>query len=293
MFGGIGVWAAACVAAATVAMAAGCGGSDDESTAKDEAVEVSAASQPADVFMKRMAKLLETTTERKDCVELEAINGRSLTRFECPVSKELRKSMASFEVVGAEEYGTGAVVDYKSGQVKDNGAIVLTVAPDRNWGMNRMGLLTDPSVGTDDAESRAGYEKAVEQYLKAVRERDCDAFAAITFVGDKPKRAVCAENFKGTARLGKRLNSNPDAKLRYEGGNETFGFYSLETSKPAPAQNITISVAKADEKSDTPYVVLDVTGSPTAAQQKQAENSFKKNKSQPDQPETSPSRKAS
>lgn len=290
MFGGIRAWAAACAMAATVAMAAGCGGSDDESTAKDESVDVSAASQPADVFMKRMAKLLETTTERKDCAELVAINGRSVTRLDCPASKELRRSMGSFEVVGAEEYGTGAVIDYKSGQVEDGGAIVLTVAPDRNWALNRMGLLTDPSVGTDDAESRPGYKEAAESYLKAVRERDCDAYAKIAFVGDKPKRAVCEEDFKGTAKLAKRLSSNPEAELRYEGGNATFGFYSLEATKPTP-QNITISVAKASEKSDTPFVVLDVTGSPTAAQQKQAENTFKKNKNQPDQPETSPSRK--
>jgi hypothetical protein len=261
------------------AVAVGCGGGDDESTAKDEPVEVSAAGEPAKTFISRLAKLIETSTSAKDCAELEQINSRSATRFPCPAPQDLRKSMRRFEVVGAEEYGTGAVVDYKSGQIKDGAAIVLFVAPDRNWGVGRFGVVSEPSTETSDEDSREGYAKAVDKYLTAVRERDCDAYFDIKFNGDDKKDVVCKQSFLDTQNLGALLKSNPGVEPRYAGGNESYGFYSLETSKPI-LSNVTISVAKASEKSSVPYVVLDVTPAPTTALQKRAQKAFEKSQRQ-------------
>ncbi len=217
-----------------------------------------------------------------------------MARFPCPASKDLRKSMGRFEAVGVKEYGTGAVVDYKSGAVKKGAAIVLFVSADRGWGISQFGVLTKPSTETSDEESRDGYAEAVEEFLTAVRERDCESYVAVTFNGDDSKEFVCEETFPGTKGLAKRLKADPGAEPRYEGGNESYGFYSLETRKPKP-ENITISIAKANAKGPRPYVVLDVTPAPTSAQQAQARKAFKKNRDnpKPDQPETSPSRKAS
>lgn len=264
-----------CAGLMATAVAGGCGGGDDESTAKEEPTQVSAAAESAESFIMRMTRLVATTTRKKDCTLLEGINARSATRFTCPAPKELRDSMERFEVVGVEEYGTGAIVDYKSGSVKDGAAIVLTVAPDRNWATGRFGILTKPSTETSDEESREGYAEALDEFLTAVRERDCDAYVDITFNGDDKKDVVCKESFPLTKRMTRLMKKNPDAKPRYEGGNESYGFYSLEFAKPQPA-SFTISIAKADAKGPRPYVVLDATPGPTMAQRERARKAFLK-----------------
>ncbi|HEX2071746.1 MAG TPA: hypothetical protein VHF90_08895 [Thermoleophilaceae bacterium] len=282
----------ALVAVAAIA-AAGCGG-DDEDGSADAKPKFSAASEPSKTFIERMAKLLETTTEKKDCPLLEQINQRSFTRFPCPPPKELRQSMARFDVVETEVYGTGAVVDYKSGTAKDGAAVVMFVAPDREWGISRFGIITEPSVGTSDADSRDGYAKAVDDYLAAVRDRDCKAFVKVAFTNGADAKTACRTSFKGTEDLAKRLKANPSVKPKYEGGNSSYGFFTLETKKPKP-ENLTISVIKSTTESAAPYVVLDAAPSPTAAEQRQVIEQFKKQQRQkkpPNQPETSPSRKA-
>jgi hypothetical protein len=200
--------------------------------------------------------------------------------------------MASFEVVGADEYGTGAVVDYKSGKLEDGGAIVLFVAPDRNWAVSRFGVITKPSTKTSDGDSRDGYDEAVDEYLAAVRERDCSAFKDTAFIGDADEKDVCKTAFAGTEELVQRLKANPSAEPKYEGGNGTYGFYTFETQKPEP-ENSTISVVRQIDEPARPYVILDVTPSPTAAEQRRVLEQFKQQQKKGTQPKTSPSRKAS
>ena len=297
MFGGVrgrlprSLWVGALVGVMGIA---GCAGDDSESTAKGERT-IGVAGEPSTTFVKRMAKLLETSTAKKDCAELEQINAHSYTRFACPSPKSLRKSMSRFELVGAAEYGTGAVVDYKSGTAKDGAAILLFVAPDRQWGVSRFGLITEPSTATDDDDSVEGYEKAVDEYLAAVRRRDCKAFQAVAFLGEAQGKEACETLFAGTRALAKRLKANPSAKPKYEGGNGTYGIFTLETKKPRP-ENSTISVVKAAVESATKeYAVLDVAPSPTNAEQRRIREQLKKQlrqKKTPDQPKPSPSRKA-
>jgi hypothetical protein len=249
---------------ACAALAMGCGdgdGSSDE--AGKDAPTPSVAAEGASAFVNRLAKLLETTAKPEECGDLEAINRRSLTRFPCPPSKGVAASMSRFEVVGADEYGTGAVVDYKSGEAKDGAAIVLFVATDRNWAISRYGVVTKPSVGTSDAGSRAGFRKAVDNYLQAIRDRDCRKFVAVA-VTDAPDEKVCRSTFDPSSALAKRLEQNQGATPKYEGGNSTYGFFSLETTRPKP-ESSTLSVVR----SGGTYLVLDVAPSPTAAVQRQ------------------------
>lgn len=251
--------------------AGACGG--DDSTAKDEP-SFSWGSEPPRVFMERMAKLLATTTKRQQCLELEQINGRSVTRFACPTDKELRRSMRTFKVVGAKEYGTGAVVDYKSGKLPGGATILLFVAPDRNWGVSRFGVVTKPSTRTDDDDSREHFEETVASYLDAVRTRDCAAYRKVAFANGEKGRKACGEVFEGTAPLAKRLKANPDVEPEYQGGNATYGFFKLETPKPK-AESSTISVVRGDGDE---YVVMDVVPSPTAADQREAIEGYRKSK---------------
>jgi hypothetical protein len=252
-----------CVCVALLGVA-GCGDDGGDSTAQ-EPTTYSMASEPPRAFALRLAKLLETSKTRKDCQQVGEISARSLVPFRCPSNKGFRESMGRFEIVGAEAYGTGAVVDYRSGGTPDGAAIVLYAAPDRNWGVSRFGVLTEPSARTSDARTRAGFRKAVENYLTAVGDRDCRAFATVAFTGDAKQAKICEAFPEATRDLAKRMKADPAARPKYQGGNGTYGFFSFETAKPAPV-NETISVIKGGPDSPSPFLVLDIAQSPTAAQ---------------------------
>ena len=260
---------AATAAAAGVALAwSGCGDATDEPATGAERVEIDAAAEPVEAFVKRFARLNATAERRRDCAELEAIYARSYIRFPCPAGPRLAASMRSFRVIAAEAHGTGGVVDYKSGQVPDGAAIVLFVAPDRNWAISKFGVVTDPSVGTDDAESADGYRAAAADYLTAVRERDCSAFREVAL----DEGLSCDQITAGARALAARLDANRTARLRYAGGNGTYGFFNLETRRPAPA-NLTISVVRGKDGS---YTVLDAASSPTAADIREVVREYKR-----------------
>jgi hypothetical protein len=275
-----------------VAAIAGCGGDDGDVSADPEQRKFEAASEPPEDFVKRLAKLLETSKSPQDCLQVLEINGRSYTRFPCPPPKSMRESMQRFRVVGAEVYGTGAVVDYRSGKVEDGAAVVLFTAPDRNWGVGRFGVVTERSTGTSDEESREGYQQAVQDYVAAVRERDCPAALAVMFTADKSAKRACKTLPKSIADLAKRLKANPSAEPKYEGGNSTYGFYSLETDTPIPAENLTFSILRAGTGDSEKYLILDIAPSPTSVQQRQVIEALKeqrKNKAT----QTGPSKKPS
>lgn len=292
---GILVWLLAAVCAGGTALAAvGCG-DGDESTAKEEPVKIQAANEPPETFIKRTARLLATATTVKDCDEIYTLNSRSVLRMRCPALPAMRKSMKSFRVVGAESFGTGAVVDYKSGEVDDNAAIVLYVAKDRGWGLGRFGLFTDRSTGTDDESSREGFRGAVDRYLDAVRKRDCKAYTASVLITDtKDEARICRKQFKKTQSLAKLLKWNPKAEPKYQGGNQSYGFFTLETNKPV-ADNSTIGVLKGETQDGKPaYAVLDVAVTLTVPELRRlravGEQQFQQNEAPA--PETSPQKKA-
>jgi hypothetical protein len=278
---------------ATVAVAvAGCGG-DSDGAARENERDRPVANEEPETFALRVAKLLATSERERDCPQLEQILDRGLTRFSCPPGKAFAKSMASFGVVGAAEYGTGGVVDYRSGRVEDGAAIVLFVAPDRSWAISNFGVVTERSVGTSDGSSRDGFARAIDDYLSAVRARDCKAFRQVAYTGSAKADEVCETIFPTTESLAERLKRNPDARPSYEGGNRIYGFYSLETAKPKP-ENSTISIARDTAGDRDAYYVLSVAPSPTAAVQRRAIEQLKEGERvpAPAQPKTSPSRKA-
>jgi len=289
MFGGVRGWLSLCAATLMVGAAIGCADDEGESTANERSV-LNSANEAPKVFVERLAKLLETSTRKEGCTPLDDVTSRSVVGFPCPTPQALRKSMASFKLMGVEQHGSGVVADYKSGTAKDGAAILLYVAPDNNWGVSRFGMFTEPSVGTDDAESRDGYDKVLAKYLTAVRERDCKAFTAVKFVASQGVDA-CKTLFPKTKKLGRRLDANPSVQPVYQGGNGTYGFYALETKKPEP-QMWTVSVVRNGDPSKT-YAVLDAAPSPTAAQQRNVRRQLEERlNSDPSQPETSESRKA-
>jgi len=271
---------ALCLAVAAIAGtgAAGCGG-DDETIAAQEKSRYEAATQPSQEFATRLANLLRTTRKPAECVELNTIATRSFVRFPCPPPKRIARSMAGFEVVKSEEYGTGAVVDYESGEAKDGAALILFVAPNREWGISRFGMLTEPSVGTSDAASREGFDAAVDDYLAAVRDRDCKAYREVAVTDSSDAKAVCKSAFAGTKGLADRLEASSDPAPVYEGGNRTYGFYTVETPKPKPRRT-TISVIRNESGGEDAYLVMDIAPSPTEAELLRIQRQFERQRKQ-------------
>lgn len=285
----------ACMASAgIVAVAASaCGGDGEEPSGANQPLpSESLAREPAQTFATRLAKLLETSTTKRDCGRLEAIGDRSAIEFPCPPGEGLRRSMTQFEVVGTEEYGTGAVVDYASGGSEDGAAMVLSIGAGRTWAVNRFAIITEPSTGTSDETSRAGFREAVDSYLTAVRERDCKAFAAVAVTVGVSSNRVCETAFRATRTLARSLRAEPAARPEYQGGNGTYGFFTLELRKPRPGR-VTISAIRDRAKPSDDYLVLDVAPSPTVAQQREAIEAIERQlRKRGEEPETSPSRKA-
>ncbi len=275
----------ACIAAIAAVAAMGCG--DDESKETPEKPQIAAAKESAKTYVARTIKLIETTERKQDCAQLDVANQRSFFRPSCPPPKALRESMASFKLLGVEEYGTGAVADYRSGAAKDGASIVLFVGPGRDWGISRFGVFSSGTVGTSDEESRDGFDEALEGYLDAVRKRDCAAFIDHAATDSKGKQ-ICHTEFAATETLARKLKANPKAEPAYQGGNEMFGFYTLETKKPDP-ENLTISTIKAADQPADRYLVLTVAPSPTAAEQRRVRRQIAKQQREQERSTTSQS----
>jgi hypothetical protein len=245
------------------ASTAACGGSEGESAAQAE-IEIRAAQEPPRTMASRLAKLLATTRSRSDCDAVEAVNRRSLVNFDCPPPASVAEGLRDFKIVGAEEFDTAAVVDYRAKEAPDGAAIALFVSPDRQWGVTRFGIVTPKSVGTSDVDARAGYERAVEDYLAALARSDCDAYLKVAITDGGTRDARCKAVREGSDLLVRRLTANPQAEPSYAGGNDTFGFFTLDTGKPYPIRN-TISVMRVEGEGGERYWVLGWAPSPTEA----------------------------
>ena len=232
-------------ALATCVAASGCG--DDETSAGESGT-------PGD-----LARGLARAVQEADCPRLRRINRESGVRVPCPKSAAQSRWMDGFEIVGAEAWGTGAVVDYKARSARDGASMVMFLNTRGKWGLSQVGLVNAPSVGTDDEPSRTGFDQAVGRYLLAIRKRDCDIFFryAVTFSPDT--KAACRREFQAARVLTRSLGRNLGTKPAYLGGNARFGFYGLTLAKPK--RHFTISVVKADPRAAVPYLVLGIARS--------------------------------
>jgi len=268
VFGALGVLLVAAVCVLTIGR--GSAGDDGDGTQQRE---FSAAFEPPDRFMERLARILATAERPADCDFVNVIGSISRRGFRCPAEPEVARSMARFKVLDTREYGTGAVVEYRSGEVRDSASTVLAVTPYHNWGIVRHGIDVGHSVSSSDDGTRTGFERTVDAYLAAVKARDCEAFRAVAFTADDAAAEACEGAFAETADLATRLEANAGVRPAYEGGSDTFGFFTLETARPKP-ENATI-VAIRTGGSGGGYRVLDVAPSPTAASTRAAIERYK------------------
>lgn len=258
-----GSWLAPLLGVMAVASfaAAGCGGDGGDSA---DAESNGLSSGPAKL-VKTMAGDAATAKSAKDCKFVAAVNRRSPSKTICPpFTDDNRKAIRRTKLVSSATYGSlAAVVDYTSPNARKGASIVLYRNPKGQWTIGRWGLLNGPTVGTDDSEAREGSSEVVDRYLTAVRARDCESFLKYAAASSSDPKVACKQEFAATKPVADTIRADPDATPKYVGGNEAFGFYRLDVSRPKPASYV-ISTTETPSGALRPYVVLDVAAVPPA-----------------------------
>ena len=247
-------------------IAAACGddgdaGADSGGGETPAAARLPEAKQPPEAFARELADLVADTVFRKDCKRLNAINARSVLRFECPSPENVRSDLAFLEVRDAASYGTGAIVDYRSQEAPRGASMLLFLNPNREWGVSHFGLIIEASAESSDEDSRAGYAEAIAGYIEAVREQDCKGYTQYAAIQADDRKAACEGELTRANPLTQLLKRNRDSKPEYLGGSARYGFYGLEVDKPKPAY-LNFSIFRTPDGSLRPYLVTPPTFGP-------------------------------
>lgn len=251
-------------AAVAVIGVAACGGGDDDTSSAAGKPPASGAEQskppdlaptPVDpeLFWVELINHARDPVPARHCPIVERVNRRSQDDVQCPVPARLLRGLRLNGSDGGQAYGSGAVVDYTNGNFIGSEAAVLVVAPKRRWAVARYELDRGASVGTSDAGSRPGFDRAVDSYLEAVRARDCKAYAAVVDLDDGER--PCPTAFARTRKVAALLQANRDPKLHYMGGNRLFGFYGLTLRRPIP-RYWTVVAARQPRGQASRYAVM-------------------------------------
>jgi len=239
---------------------AGCGGDDEKESASTPAPAAKPppqAPQPKQDIAE-FARLLETAITSPGCPGLKTkvnkpdVGGVALT---CPADDaRVAKALAGYETTGTETYGSGAVIDYIAAEAPEGGTWELSLGGDGTWVLDSGSITAEKTVGTV-LESRVGYERALDGFLDAVREGNCDGFVRYALTTRRDKAEACARELPFYDGLATALQADPDAAPFFIGGNARYAFYGLETSKPEPAYRTATVVRTTAEGAEEPYLV--------------------------------------
>ena len=183
-------------------------------------------------------------------------------RLVCPADDpEIKKAFAGYETTGSATYGTGAVIDYSSGEASEGGTWELSLGSDGTWVLDAGTITQQKTAGTELARPE-GFQLALDRFLDAVRQGDCDGFFRYSVTTAQDKRAACKQELPLYDNLAKALKADPEAEPAFFGGNSRYAFYGLETAGPNPAYR-TVTVLKTAAGSDEPYLVARTKLGPT------------------------------
>ena len=247
---------------------AGCGGDDDgneggsgDARASDPASQAPEPEQDIEEF----AQLLETAVTSPGCEGLTTkVNKPKEGGIEiaCPAEvAKVGKAYAGYKTLGAESYGTGAVIDYEAAEAPNGGTWELSLGGDGTWVIDAGKITEDETVGTE-LGSRRGFDRVLDRFLTAVRDGDCDSFFryAETFAEDKQE--ACRDELPFYDALATALAASPDEGPFFLGGNQRYAFYGLETTKPKPAYR-TVTLERTVEGAGEAYRVARTKLGPT------------------------------
>jgi hypothetical protein len=238
----------ATLAAALLLALAGCGSDDDNDDSGAESgagQEMPEPEQPLEEYVDQLAAALG----ERDCAELKRLE----FQIPCPPTAQSRPAFEDVEVSGVEQFGTGGVADFTSGEAPQGATWVLTIGEKGTWGVFRGEITGEKSVGTELGE-REPFDEALDGFLAAVEEGDCKAFFRYSVTASRNERTACREELPLYDQLGEALGADPDAKPFFIGGNARYAFYGLNTDEPEKAYR-TVIVSKQGPPSQ-PHLVL-------------------------------------
>jgi 4-amino-4-deoxy-L-arabinose transferase-like glycosyltransferase len=194
--------------------------------------------------VKEAKKKITTLLASDECDRINELNPVSRQQFLDTKDRcESLKRLDGLKVRGAEPYGdAGAVIDYASG----SRTISAVLIRDRD-GLFHVafidGLRGVPSADTKLAKQ---FDGAAERGVKALANRDCDAFLDVAHRrfgrGAGSRDQVCPRVDENP--IAKLFEAYPKAKTKRLGGNEAYGFYSVST----PGVHVTAVLARQTEK---------------------------------------------
>jgi hypothetical protein len=167
------------------------------------------------------AKRIGATIFTNDCAAINRLTALSRPYDAC---KGLQ-AFAGIPLSATASYGNaGGVIAFGSGESLRNA--ILIVDADGRYHIPLVDpFTTAQSVGTSFASQ---FDAAAQETVKAMRERDCDAFRRVALVrfgsGAAPDQ-VCA--FLDNSALTRFLAANPSARPWRLGGNQDYAFYAV------------------------------------------------------------------
>jgi hypothetical protein len=197
------------------------------------AVAQTATPKPA-VAAATFAERLERALTRTGCPGLATLNKYGQIRLPCPSrsNRRIKAAFRGFKVRGTRTYGTGAVIDFTSGEAPRGGSYVLLLSAQRRWSIV-FAPITNRRTTRDALGSSAGHQNAANGFTTAVRDGSCDGYFrfAVTPPGQR-KTQACSDAFGANGLytgLQADLRANPGVTPALLGGNRTFAFFALRT----------------------------------------------------------------
>jgi hypothetical protein len=256
----IGVYAIALVIAAA-ALVAWLSGDDESENENGSNVQTQGAGGPGEASqqgpmkpppsrepVKKAEKKIGFVLASDDCDAINELNPSSRQEFLNTQDRcEYLKLLEGLKVRGAEEYGdAGAVIDFASGERTISAVLIR----DRD-GLFHVAFIDSfrgvPSVDTELAKQ---FDAAAERAVKALKNKDCDAFLDVAYrrfgSGAGDEEQVCPRVEQNP--IANAFQAYPKAKVKRLGGNEGYGFYSVAT----PAVHYTLVLAQQTEKGAPP-----------------------------------------
>jgi hypothetical protein len=158
------------------------------------------------------------------CKTVDAFNVLNLVAFPCGGAGG--KSYADLKVTGTATFGTGAVVDYTDRQAPDGATLLLGLDESGKYGVLISLISNKDEVGTKPRHAAAA-ERGVKNFIRAVREEDCDAYFEQAFTFSQNKAKECKAEFASPTPG--EFQADPTAKPTRFGGTADFVFFGLST----------------------------------------------------------------
>ena len=236
---------------------AGCGGGDDEGTTARKNDSAGSGNAPvAKETIQQFAARFEDAAAAAasgDCKTVESFNALNLATLPC--GGKDGKAYAHLEVTGAEAFGTGGVVDFTDAEAPNGATLLVGLDQSGRYGVMASLVSNKEEVGTRPGQPAVS-DEGVQNFIRAVRDEDCDAYfdQAFTFSQDKAKE--CKAEFASSTP--DELAADPSAEPTRLGGVADFVFYGLST-KPDGYRTI----ATLPGSSPSEVVVLSYSARPT------------------------------